>query len=278
MKYVVEAYFEKKIPNATLIPINITYENILESDSYIVEHRGGQKVKEDTLRVLKGLNVIRKKFGKIVVRSAKPLTLKQYLQDNPALSRKGVVDEQHNLHTELVVENLGLDLCETLQNESLFMITHLVCAVILMRYHYQLVKDVERYVRVLELEIKRRNGTIFDLDQSTFNFDYTIKCFSHRLSVRGETLNEKRVCINKKNYIENVIAVKYYANSMNYLFFEEALIYYCIISHSEFEVKMSIDTLWNRFTCLKNILKGEIFLRRWIETQEELIALVSSSR
>lgn len=95
------------------------------------------------------------------------------------------------------MEQLGLKICNDLQNESVFMITHLVCAVLLMRQHYQLVKDIEKYVGILSQEIKKRNGSVFELDSSAFDFDKTIRCFVSRLSIRGQTLNEKRACINK---------------------------------------------------------------------------------
>lgn len=91
-----------------------------------------------------------------------------------------------------------------------------------------MVKDVEKYVEILSQEIKRRDGSVFELDSRAFDFDQAVRCFVTRLSIRGKTLNEKRVCINKTNYIDNSLVVKYYSNSLNYLFVQEALVFFIL--------------------------------------------------
>jgi glycerol-3-phosphate O-acyltransferase len=50
---VVDTVIEKKIPDATLIPMTINYEKVLEADTYPLELLGENKVKESLLRVLK---------------------------------------------------------------------------------------------------------------------------------------------------------------------------------------------------------------------------------
>ena len=79
LKYVVEAYTEKRIPDAILIPLNITYENLIEADSYIVEHRGGAKVAENTMRMIKSVRLINKNYVKLIINSAEPVSLKRYI-------------------------------------------------------------------------------------------------------------------------------------------------------------------------------------------------------
>ena len=50
---VVDSVLENKIPDATIIPITINYEKVLEADTYPLELLGENKVKESLLRVLK---------------------------------------------------------------------------------------------------------------------------------------------------------------------------------------------------------------------------------
>lgn len=134
LKYVIESYIEKRVPNALLVPINVTYENIMESDSYIVEHRGGQKVKEDTMRLLKSFRSVTKRYGKIVVKSAEPISLKNYIKNSKVYnSQKGSGSLDQDGTKNKLVQELGLHVCDVLQKESIFMTTHLVCAVLLMR-------------------------------------------------------------------------------------------------------------------------------------------------
>lgn len=245
LKYVFEAFFEKRIPNATLIPINVTYENLLEADSYITEHRGGQKVKEDTMRLIKSISLVTRNFGRIILNSGEPISLKKYV--NETLSEiPNTTTFRESEHFNKSIENLGLNVSNDLQNLSVFMITHLVCCVLLMRHHYQLVKDLERYVELLKIQIKKRNGTIFEIEEEGFNFDDAIKCFRNRLSIRGKTFNEKRVSINKAHFIENCFAIRYYANSVNYLFFLEAIVYFSMTNHKTLEMKMELGELFRR--------------------------------
>ena len=49
---VVDTIIEGKIPNATIIPLTINYEKVLEADTYPLELLGENKVKESLLRVI----------------------------------------------------------------------------------------------------------------------------------------------------------------------------------------------------------------------------------
>ena len=271
LKYVVEAYLEKRIPDAVLIPLNITYENLIESDSYIGEHRGGGKVQENTLRVIKAARLIYRNYGKVIINSSEPLSLKKLI-DQEGFTLQTPAQE------DSFVESLGLRLTDILQDKSVFLQTHLVCALLLMRQHYQLVKDVEANMRLLGVQIKQRQGTVFEIDDHDFNFDTAIKCFRNRLSLRGESFNERRVSIDRANYIENCLALKYYANSMNYLFFLEALVYFAASTQTALEKIVRIDDLWRKVSLLQSLFKKEIFLTKWITDREDLLVFIKSKR
>jgi glycerol-3-phosphate O-acyltransferase len=274
LKYIIEAYLEKRIPDATIIPLNITYENLIESDSYIVEHRGGSKVKEDTLRVIKALGIMTKKFGKIIINSSEPINLRQYIEKN---LNKDEMTQANALNDEFIQE-MGYQITYTLQDLSVFMGTHLLCSVLLMRQHYQLIKEVEISVKVLVQEIKKREGNLFKLESNEFNFDEAIKCFQSRVSVTGDTLNERRVCINRTNYIDNCLAIKYYSNSINYLFYLEAIIYYSAYNQIALHKVISFDLLWKKVSILQKMTKKVMLLRKWIESKEEMIAFIEFNK
>lgn len=271
LKYVVEAYIEKRIPDAIIIPLNITYENIIEADSYIVEHRGSSKVAEDTLRMIKSVRLVYKNFGKMIINSAEPISLKRYIDWHD--KENGGVHLLKTSQEDEFVTRLGLHLTNILQEKSVFMHTHLMSVILLMRQHYQLVKDIESSIRILTKHIKDRGGTIFEVEDGEFNFDSAIKCFRGRLSIRGDTFNERRVCIDRANYIENCLALKYYSNSMNYLFFLEGLIYFSATQQMALEKTVSVDRLWYKVQLLQKMFGKEIFLKAWIQSKEEMIAL-----
>jgi glycerol-3-phosphate O-acyltransferase len=274
LKYVVEAYLEKRIPDAVLIPLNITYENLIESDSYIGEHRGGQKVQEDTLRVIKATRLIYRNYGKVIINSSQPISLKRYID----WTLKGPEGSISSIQEDEFVEKLGLDLTDTLQQKSVFMQTHLLCALLLMRQHYQLVKDLEANMRLLSVQVKLRNGLVFEAEEHDFNFDAAVKCFRNRLSIRGDTFNERRVCIDRKDYIENSLALKYYANSLNYLFFIEGLIHFGASCQTALEKTVKISELWRKVELLQDLFKKEIFITNWLASQEEMEEFIKNKK
>lgn len=59
MGIVYDAVEAKKIPNATVLPISISYEKVLESDSFPSELLGEPKVKESLKRLVKAANILK---------------------------------------------------------------------------------------------------------------------------------------------------------------------------------------------------------------------------
>lgn len=59
--------FEKDIKNATLVPISINYERVLEAETYPTEMLGEEKLKESLIRVLNSF-MLKKNFGRIHIK------------------------------------------------------------------------------------------------------------------------------------------------------------------------------------------------------------------
>jgi glycerol-3-phosphate O-acyltransferase len=72
LSIVVDTVIDKKIPDATLIPMTINYEKVLEADTYPLELLGESKVKESLLRVLEAVKVMNSNLGKVYVEFGEP--------------------------------------------------------------------------------------------------------------------------------------------------------------------------------------------------------------
>lgn len=55
---VVDTVVENKLNDATLIPLTINYERVLEADTYPMELLGENKVKESILRLIKATKLL----------------------------------------------------------------------------------------------------------------------------------------------------------------------------------------------------------------------------
>lgn len=72
-----------------LSPISINYEKVIEEKSYIRELEGGKKEKESARSLLKVLGVLKKRYGRVFVEFAEPISLKtSFGCDGPAFAAK----------------------------------------------------------------------------------------------------------------------------------------------------------------------------------------------
>lgn len=66
---IVQAVETGRLSNVTILPIAITYEKVLEGDTYPYELMGEEKVKESLGRLIKAAKTLTQNFGRINVAS-----------------------------------------------------------------------------------------------------------------------------------------------------------------------------------------------------------------
>jgi glycerol-3-phosphate O-acyltransferase len=86
-----------------LIPISITYEKIVEESSYTEELGGGRKQKEGFLGLLKTRRFLKKKYGRVYIQFAPPLSIREYLQ-----SKQSDLAQMGGARRQGMVEDLAL--------------------------------------------------------------------------------------------------------------------------------------------------------------------------
>ena len=67
LSIVADAVYDGKLVDATILPITINYEKVLEADTYPYELLGEEKVKESLLRVIKAARILSTNFGRIQI-------------------------------------------------------------------------------------------------------------------------------------------------------------------------------------------------------------------
>lgn len=89
--------FQGKLPDATLLPITINYEKVLEADTYPYELLGEEKVKESLLRLIKASRILSTNYGRIYIEIGAKISLKSFaskyntmeiINKDPILKRK----------------------------------------------------------------------------------------------------------------------------------------------------------------------------------------------
>lgn len=77
LKMVVQPYQAGLIDDLALVPISISYDEVLEEKSYVKELSGGDKAKESTRGLVRARKLLKRNIGKVYVRFAEPLSLKE---------------------------------------------------------------------------------------------------------------------------------------------------------------------------------------------------------
>lgn len=100
LSQILRAYHEGVCADINFVPIAINYDQIIEQKSYRAESHGADKKKENAAELVKAHTVLGKKYGKVYIEFAKPVSLKEYL-GNRAL------DKNDAQQTRAITEEFG---------------------------------------------------------------------------------------------------------------------------------------------------------------------------
>ncbi len=105
LKMVLNSYQRGQLDDLVLVPISISYDEVLEEGSYSKELAGGEKVKESTSGLVRSRKLFSKNFGKVYVRFAEGLSVKQETASLPS-----------DLGPSLVLQKLAFHICKSIND------------------------------------------------------------------------------------------------------------------------------------------------------------------
>lgn len=90
-------YFDGRVPDISIVPVNISYDRTLEESLFAFELLGIPKPKESTSGFVKALKMVNEHYGKIYVEFGEPISVKSFCQESgrsdPRLWRQAVPRE-----------------------------------------------------------------------------------------------------------------------------------------------------------------------------------------
>lgn len=93
LSMLIDAWLEGASPDILFVPVSVNYERIPEQKSYVHEIKGGEKNPENVAEMLKASQKIRKKYGRVSLQFAEPISLATFLNE------KGITPHtQQNTH------------------------------------------------------------------------------------------------------------------------------------------------------------------------------------
>jgi glycerol-3-phosphate O-acyltransferase len=106
LKNIMEAYRHKVCDDIALVPVSICYDEIPEQGTYSKELAGAQKKKESVRGLLRSRKVIKKKIGKVYVRFAEPIFVKDVFK----------LSEELHFDSTLMLQKTAFQVCKEIND------------------------------------------------------------------------------------------------------------------------------------------------------------------
>ena len=150
LSFALDLFFEKKVTNIHLVPVSISYEHVLEDESFFKELSGSSKTPESLSRIAKAASVVMSKYGRVDVVFGEPISVREI-----------VGSSERNIHTvnkvgEAVVKQLSGNLC--------VMPTHLIaCIFVLNKFKPISFSDLVSQFEILRDDLRSNERVRLDV-------------------------------------------------------------------------------------------------------------------
>lgn len=121
LKMIFDSYRSRSLDDIALVPVSISYDEVFEEGSYSKELQGAAKEKESTKGLIKSRKIIKRNIGKVYVRFAEPMFVKEIVQNS----------DQQQIEPKLTLQKTAFQLCKKINDVSVITPKSIVCSVLL---------------------------------------------------------------------------------------------------------------------------------------------------
>ena len=264
-----ELYFDRSIPDLHIIPVTISYDRVLEGETFPFELLGEEKVKESLGRMLRAFKVINMNFGDICVNFGKPISLVDFEARFPSLQPRLYSQDSQALN-----RYLGLEIVYSHQEIISIMPTSLVSSILLTHRHGIGEEALVAEVGWLRQEIASKGYRVNGISQGT-SATVVQQALAHINDsvVRKRDLFEPKITI--KNDFRSMLMLSYYRNALMHVFFKEA---YCACALFAFGEKLAFAEGAPRPRLGEEALFLSAFLRNEFVVRDDVTGLDTIDR
>lgn len=130
LKLILESVLNNTTRDAIIVPVNIAYDKVIETPSYVNELLGTPKKKESIGQLLNNINLLQLKWGRIDVRFGESFSMREFIQKT---SQTGKLDPNATsaVRNAQILQYLGYRILAEINQISVIMPTALVGTVLL---------------------------------------------------------------------------------------------------------------------------------------------------
>ncbi|CAH0594125.1 unnamed protein product [Chrysodeixis includens] len=162
--------FAHEVNDITIVPVNISYDRLMEQSLFAYEHLGVPKPKESTGGFLKALRSLNDHFGNIYINLGAPLSLREYLHNDTSHSKETLkpIDLQQLTPDQFKKVQKIADYVITLQQKNTVATISNLLSLVLMQSlmknqlleYEELIQEVEWMVQ----ELRNLGASVFEND------------------------------------------------------------------------------------------------------------------
>jgi len=142
IKTIMEAYLEERIKEAYIVPVSVSYERVLEAESFVQEFEGKAKELESFKRGLFALGTLLESFRSVYVNFGSPIKLSSYFKRSTPHNNSVVTMNAKNIPI------LGNEVLHRIADNIVIMPTGIVASIMLIK-HQILLSELAEYFNII---------------------------------------------------------------------------------------------------------------------------------
>ncbi len=274
LSMIMQAYSESNFDDLAIIPVFVGYDRVVEERSYLKELGGGSKETEKISSLLKSINVVKRRYGRVYMNVGKPMLLKSYLASQESPISEMTLDDRRRLY-----RRLGYEVVNEINKVSVVTPSSLVAAGLLSYYrrgisHDDLMAILKEFYDYLEHRGVGFSST-FENKERTINDTLGVFEASGFISKLGPEEEED------DEFAETIYSVdenkrlnlEYYKNNLLHSFVSLAFVSLSILSGVRTRVPMS--DIVEDYSFFKALFVDEFIYDNNVDDGEEIRKVLS---
>ena len=249
----IQAVEEGFCDDLVFVPTSICYDRIPEEDAYLKEITGGSKAEENIGQLVRARRVLKKRYGRVYVRFAEPVSLQRYMERFGYDSEKMPSKERHAMY-----RNFAYRIINSINQSSLVTPHALVASALLSsaRHGVSKAEFLEVCKTFYEYLVDRKVG----LSRTFRTYDATIEETLYdiergkligKLKDEDDDLEEEVFTVED----EKRLALEYYKNNIIHFLLPAAYVSTSILAQQTF--RFSVSQVLEDVAFMKNFYKFE---------------------
>ncbi|KAL3286293.1 hypothetical protein HHI36_000802 [Cryptolaemus montrouzieri] len=236
LNMILKPLFLREVPDILFVPINISYDRIMEEKLFAFELLGVPKPKETTSAFFKSLSMIKEKYGSIHLSFGKPISAKQFFGEYLDESRHSIGPLHHqelNEYDKMIIPSLAHEIIYSQQKLAVLNMINLIALLLNLNLTKSKkllsVKELKEKVMQLKAVLEQYGAHIWITDFDD-DFRETLLVHKNLLHVTGD--GKIDVVKNKIDLTNlNVSKLKAYRLSEKVLTYSVPFITLCIYAN-----------------------------------------------